>query len=322
MPLAVVNVAEGGMPVVTVAAGGLPVTEASNGCGLAITEAVNGFGRAITRVEEMGARQTLAANRTYFVRADGNDANNGLANTVGGAFLTIQKAIDTVADTIDLASFDVTIQVADGTYTGNIVVYGPWTGRGNVTLHGNVTTPANCILAPTSGNVLRVGRSLGTLPTNTNAKLIIGGFKTITSNSNGLNAEEGSALLIDAPMEFGAHGTGVHIQAARRSEVFINTNYTISGGAARHWLSLNQSTLICTSRALTFTGSPVFSTAFATAQRVSIMVANGNTFSGAVGAGTKKYETLVGAAIDVAGAGANYFPGDIAGTDDGTGIYV
>src|SRR5947209_19614879 len=97
----------------------------------------------------LGVREQLAGNRTYYVRTDGADGNNGLANSSGGAFLTIQKAIDTAA-ALDLSIYNVTIQVADGSYTGAVTVTGPWVGSGTVFLQGNTTTPANVVIT-TSG---------------------------------------------------------------------------------------------------------------------------------------------------------------------------
>src|SRR3954447_13757840 len=93
----------------------------------------------------LGVREQLSANRTYYVRTDGSDSNNGLANSSSGAFLTIQKAIDTVG-ALDLSIYNVTVQVADGTYTGTVTVTGPWVGSGTVFLQGNTTTPANVVI--------------------------------------------------------------------------------------------------------------------------------------------------------------------------------
>ena len=79
-------------------------------------------------------RETLTANRTYFVRTDGSDSNTGLANTAGGAFLTRQKLID-VAASLDLATFSVTIEVSAGTYTGAMVAK-RYVGAGPMTING------------------------------------------------------------------------------------------------------------------------------------------------------------------------------------------
>ena len=53
--------------------------------------------------------------KTYYVRTDGNDANTGLTNDAGGAWLTIDHA----ADTIDIGD---TVMVQSGTYNETVTI--------------------------------------------------------------------------------------------------------------------------------------------------------------------------------------------------------
>lgn len=92
---------------------------------------------------KIAGRERLTASRAYYVRVDGNDANTGLVNSAGGAFLTIQRAIDVVYGDLDLSSNDVTISVQAGTYTGDVTISNPHVGRGAVYLIGDVVNPAN-----------------------------------------------------------------------------------------------------------------------------------------------------------------------------------
>ncbi len=59
-----------------------------------------------------GAGIAFPAARTFYVRPDGNDVNDGLANTAGGAFATLAGAFNR-----DFVPGD-TIRVAAGTYSG------------------------------------------------------------------------------------------------------------------------------------------------------------------------------------------------------------
>jgi hypothetical protein len=105
-----------------------------------------------------GARERLTADRTYYVRTDGSNANNGLTNSAGGAFLTLQKAMDVIAAAIDTAGFNVTVQIGDGTYNAGVDVK-PWVGGGNLTFVGNTTTPANVVVMTAGTHVFEQVRA-------------------------------------------------------------------------------------------------------------------------------------------------------------------
>lgn len=85
-------------------------------------------------------KEILTADRTYYLRPDGNDANTGLSNTSGGAWLTLQHAWDWVAHNVDLNGYQVTFQLADGTYSGIFCGYGDiGINNGPVYIKGNLS---------------------------------------------------------------------------------------------------------------------------------------------------------------------------------------
>lgn len=259
-----------------------------------------------------GGREVLTANRTYYVRTDGSDSNDGLANNSGGAFLTVQKAIDT-AVALDLSIYNVVIEVADGTYAGQVILKN-FIGSGNITLRGNVTTPANVLFSYS-------GSSGTILADNLHSLWLVGGFKTRGDASNGqaLRVTNNSKLTINAPVDFGSVSTGNYqIYLSGRSYVAVTANYTISGGAAYHRRIENGSYFtIASGLTVTLSGTPAFNGSFVYALRSSIIVDFGVTYSGA--ATGKRYIVSSLSLIDTNGGGASYFPGDTAGDSPTTG---
>src|SRR5258707_8885884 len=72
------------------------------------------------------ARETLTANRTYFVSTSGSDSNDCL--TAGTACRTKQYVSNLIQSTLDLACNKVIVQSLPGTYTDPLSVTGPYMG--------------------------------------------------------------------------------------------------------------------------------------------------------------------------------------------------
>jgi hypothetical protein len=251
-------------------------------------------------------RQPLLADTTYYVRTDGNDSNNGLSNTAGGAFLTVQRAINKVYGEIDLNGFNATIQVADGTYNGTILVDGPPTGKGIVLLQGNVATPANVLLNNSGGNAIAVQNG---------ARLNLASFK-VTSSAHGVLYSLG-ATGTGAGLDFGACGNS-HIAAATGASFQMTAAYSISAGAVTHMNANNNAFVGAGFTApVTISGTPAFSAAALRANQDGTVLFNAPSVTGS--ATGKKY--------DAASRGSILAPnGQEIGSLDGTlasdGIYV
>jgi hypothetical protein len=254
------------------------------------------------------AREVLTANRTYYVRTDGSDSNNGLSNTAGGAFLTLQKAVNTVA-ALDLSIYNVTIQIADGTYTGAVVVNGPWIGSGTVTLLGNSGTPANVLLSTGASNAITVQNG---------GALAVKDLKLTNTGTFLLVAQTGGFISF-ANLDFGACGAQ-QIRTSDNGRITASGNYTISGGGAYHVTCVGCSAVRIQNRTVTLTGTPAFATAFANAQLCSATLFNGCTFSGS--ATGPRYEAIQNGVLYTNGGGANYFPGDSVGSTATGGQYM
>jgi len=75
----------------------------------------------------LAAAASFGTPQTYYVRTDGSDANGGTSNTPGGAWLTIQKAADTMVagDTVlvQAGTYAETVSPLNGGAAGNPITY-------------------------------------------------------------------------------------------------------------------------------------------------------------------------------------------------------
>lgn len=250
-------------------------------------------------------REKLLAARTYYVRTDGSDSNTGLANTSVGAFLTLQKAANVIADTLDLNGFNVTVNVANGTYNAGVTVTQPWVGEGIVYFTGNTTTPASCVVNATGDAFLA----------DKGATFDVRGFK-VTAGSRGIAAQSSSFISV-GQMDFGAVG-GAQIEVGSGGEILLGENYTISGGGDSHLHAGGEGSIFTAAITVTLTGTPAFVSYFAGAAQGSIIVKN-VTYSGA--ATGPRFLAHKGGVIESSPAFNPHLPGSIEGRTWG-GIYV
>lgn len=251
-----------------------------------------------------GGREVLTANRTYYVRSDGNNSNDGLSNTSGGAFLTIQKAIDTAA-ALDLSVYNVSISVGAGTFAPFVLK--SYIGAGSCSITGaGVTT----IISATSDNAI-AGTNAGAWS--------IGGMKVQTTTSgSGVFVLGATFLTINATFEFGACAT-IHLRVSGGATCRIFA-YTISGGSQYHYLAESGGRITCVSVTVTLTGTPAFSAAFASASKLSSVDVEAVTWSGSA-TGTRYIVNTNSIINTVTGSGTT-LPGNAAGSAASGGQYT
>lgn len=218
-------------------------------------------------------RKRLTADRTYYVDASlGSDLNTGLEPTVS-AFATIQKALDVVFGTLDLGGYNVTIQLADGSYA-KAQQLSPQVGAGAVTIQGNVSTPANVVVG--------AGVAGPAILAQNGAVLTLAGFEVSTSSGALINASR-QGVINFSNMRIGVDAGGNQVRADDGGIIIITGNYSIVGGGSSqcHWNAVGTGIVRCQNRTITLISSQTYTTGFASVTTVGAMLVNGCTFVGA-----------------------------------------
>jgi hypothetical protein len=254
----------------------------------------------------------LTGSLIYYVRTDGSDSNTGLSDTAGGAFLTIQKALNSAA-AFDLNGQAVTINVANGTYTAGASVNSTWINPSSsgVIIQGNASTPANVLLNLTSQNAFQVTNG---------AILTVKGFKiSITTLGSGFYVNQGGVIYW-SDIDFGSV-PGFHMDVFQNGFARSIGNYSISGGAVGHMHAMQGGKIINNSNIVTITGAPFFSSFFIGIAGPGTAQCIGQTYIGS--ATGQRYLVHNNALLDLGNIGGptSYFPGDAAGVTQAYGVY-
>lgn len=260
------------------------------------------------------ARQRLTANLTLYVRTDGSDSNNGRANTAAGAFLTLQKAVDVAAFEYDHGTYQLTIQVGDGTYNlGAASLQLPsHVGRNPVIIKGNSGAPGNVVVSSSGWTIYGL----------TGAYWDVRDMKLVSSGTNCLIADRCKKIIV-TNIEWSPNTNANAINATNASEVVVQTPQALSANAFCLLRATSLSYIYSSGVTWTFSNSPAISGATVAAEDTSRIDLVTNTFTNGATVTGKRYNAGIHGSIWTNGAGATYIPGNAAGTVSANyGVYA
>lgn len=253
-----------------------------------------------------GGRTRVKQLLTLHVATGGSDTT-GTGLSVGSAFATIQKAADYALLNVDTAGFGVNIAVEPGSYAGFIARYG-LTGGGSINIVGTGTLASDVVIDGGNGSALSA--QAGSQVDVSHVKL------QGTGGTGGGIFSNVSAVVTLHDVVFGAVGASqAQVNAQGGGVIGITGNYSITAGGALHMAATDGGDItVQTPITVSLSGTPNFSTAFATANGAGRLNVAGISFSGS--ATGKRHAVSAQGSINTAGGGASYFPGSIGGTVD------
>lgn len=271
--------------------------------------------QAITRL----TRLRLAAAADFYVSPSGSDLNPG---TAGQPFASITYAYNFIRDRIDMNGQQCTIHLANGTYGAAqcyFLAYGP-----PIIIRGNTSDPTQVVVHGVAAPAFDI---------ESGAQVALDSVTCRADDAGAVGSGDG--LLVVS-----ANVTLKNVYFDQCSQAHIDCELggwigpagptgitTLIGGAAWHVYCVQWSNMMLyggannpNSKQLTLLGTPTFTNAFCTANQAMVNF-EGSAISGA--AHGKKYNLLWNGAIKIPspGTNVNYLPGDVAGTNDGSGHY-
>lgn len=249
-------------------------------------------------------------NYSIFVNgAIGNDANDGVSNTVGHALQHIQAGVN-LAFAYAPSQFTITVVVEPGTYSENVI--SPSYAGPNIIVDGLVAS--SVIIAGGNGHCIGV--------TGPNTMLV----KNVTVQNSGIYPFLGFFASQAATM------TTLNTVSNTCSIVFYaNTGGTInpgthsfSGSGYALWYAGAGGNVVIGTSTFTFTTSIAMSgsgaaSAFAGAGEIQVNNVNPPTFVNPSFVSGSKYDAGANGTINANGLGNNFFPGTIAGSTSSGG---
>lgn len=289
--------------------------------------AINSGAGGFALINPLNVANAFQTNTTYYVSNSGSDSNNGL--TSGTAFATLQHAAN-VINSFNLNGYTVTVTVANGTYAP--VQLPPVNGSGSIAFVGNPSTPSSCVISSSSG--VAVGAS------GCGSGYSFNGFQVQVSAPNLSINDGGPGFFIGGVtsiflenIQFGACQCA-HIQNSGGT-IILGGNIIVSGGLTpnvvgpgAHIFAGNGGYIASNGGQGNTSLNPALNITVAVNVYIWLNVFAGAssavTYSSITGAGnvtaTKYGIELNGIAVTF-GGGANYYPGNVAGTTATGGQY-
>jgi hypothetical protein len=183
-------------------------------------------------------REKLSSNKNIYINGtSGDDNNDGL--TAATAFKTLERSVVAVYS-YDLSNFNITINIAAGTYLGRFDFDAAILGANgsSVTIKG----------AGSGSTTLQINASFGEgagLIQNSTNTIFVTGVKLEAIGSSGkylrgLSQYGAGTIQVSNDVNFGNFrvGTNSEHMYADGGRIYISSNYTVSGGAAKHFTAV------------------------------------------------------------------------------------